>query len=326
MMLRKKKDLQQLSYSEYRLKRKERRKLARELQQKNTAIDSHSIATKNHMRRCSQRHQVSTSTIATQTEDEELLPPTLPISVLPSREIPEGVNLECVLEVLGLKTRCFHVFLREDIDLDALRLLDMTELKELGMSVGVRVKLMDVIRAFREGEAGDILVRAKKIADAMGQEDDDEEESVLGVKMPPGLEKRKDKPVDFVVGHLSPEGQEGVSVKHPSRHPRLATSHVSTDDFDTSTADEKHSSSVMMYYAGKDGEIQGSAIDPAKAVHDREPFRVIIPANSDRIHRNSNYHRGENVGESHKATAKKQDFTKLLSQARRSIGRHLDSE
>lgn len=318
----------------------------------------------------------------------------------------KGVDLRSVLSVfVGASEARYYVeiFQEEEIDLQAFRLLDMMTLKELGISVGTRLKFMDAIRLLKnEEDSEDIYERAAEIVQIERsasekqkklQEDDDDEvvieeegqefstkgddasSVVVDVRVLTSKEFEADPTSSSAVndnkniGNMSPEGQEGIGEadmlvlrqqrrrkkqhqlhrlrrlrKHRGRQQTTTTTTkgnkkfevgLTTDYFDdTSAYDEDEpegdSTSVMMYYAGKDqagsSELQGStASSILLRPLDVRPLQRKVQDEDKKLRRRSSVESTDSsAGDAAGSRADNTDFTKLLSQARRSIGRHLE--
>ena len=65
-------------------------------------------------------------------------------------KLPEDMTLTKLFDGMGMGAYV-GVFQSHDIDIDALMLLEQPQLEELGLAIGPRVKLMDIIRLLRHG-------------------------------------------------------------------------------------------------------------------------------------------------------------------------------
>ena len=102
------------------------------------------------------KKQVEMVSIGTQTlvvHDEDDICSSSKDVLIGSRiasKLPEDLTLTKLFNGMGMGAYV-RVFQSHDIDIDALMLLEQPQLKELGLAIGPRVKLMDIIRLLRHG-------------------------------------------------------------------------------------------------------------------------------------------------------------------------------
>ena len=99
------------------------------------------------------KKKVEMVSIGTQTldvHDEDICSNDVLIGSRIASKLPEDLTLTKLFKGMGMGAYV-RVFQSHDIDIDALMLLEQPQLKELGLAIGPRVKLMDIIRLLRHG-------------------------------------------------------------------------------------------------------------------------------------------------------------------------------